>query len=121
MSAWVMEGTTKAIELNKHLGGLINKKPSELTELFDSIPHEVLYIFYQLSDDSKIQKIIQTYFSHWKMVKPFTNGTDLQTLGIKPGPIYRKILKNLRDLWLNGSISNVDQELIVLDELIKSS
>jgi len=121
MSAKVMEGCAKAIELKNHLDGLLDKKPSELTEIFDSIPHEVLYIFYQLSDDQKIKEIIQTYFSHWKMVKPFTSGTDLQSLGIKPGPIYRKILKKLRELWLDGSISNVDQESLVLDELIKSS
>ncbi len=121
MSAKVMEGCAKAIELKNHLDGLLDKKPSELTEIFDSIPHEVLYIFYQLSDNQKIKEIIQTYFSHWKMVKPFTSGTDLQSLGIKPGPIYRKILKKLRELWLDGSISNVDQESLVLDELIKSS
>ncbi|NTW44994.1 MAG: CCA tRNA nucleotidyltransferase [Anaerolineaceae bacterium] len=121
MSARVMEGSAKAIELKKHLDGLINKKPSEITEIFDCIPHEILYIFYQLSDDLNIKEIIQTYFSHWKRVKPFTNGIDLQNLGIKPGPIYRKILKNLRDFWLDGSISNVEQEIIVLDELVKSS
>ncbi len=121
MSARVMEGCAKAIEFKNHSDKLFNLRPSELTEIFDSIPHEVLYIFYQLSDDPKIKENIQTYFSHWKMVKPFTSGTDLQNLGIKPGPIYRMILKKLRDLWLDGSISNVDQEIIVLDELIKSS
>ena len=121
MSARVMEGITKAIEFKKYLAGLIYKKPSELTEIFDSIPQEVLYIYYQLADDPKIKEIIQTYFSHWKLVKPFTSGTDLLTLGIKPGPIYRNILKSLRDLWLDGSVTNIDQESIVLNELIKFS
>jgi len=121
MPAGVMTGCAKAIDFQINLDGLIDKKPSELTEYFNTIPYEVLYIFYQLSNNQSIKEMIHTYFSHWRMVKPFTNGTDLQTLGIKPGPVYRQILKKLRDLWLDGSISNVDQEAIVLDELIKSS
>jgi len=121
MSSTIIEGCEKAIEMNLHFYDLVDKQPSEISAFLTSIPNEVLYIIHEISKELKVKDVLEKYVTHWQLVKPFTNGTDLQALGIKPGPVYRKILNQLRDLWLDGSISNVEQELIILDELIKTS
>ena len=121
MSSKITEGCVKATEMDSHFYNLVDKQPSEISAFLTSIPNEVIYIFHEISNEQKIKEVLEKYVTHWQLVKPFTNGTDLQTLGIKPGPVYRKILNQLRDLWLDGLISNVDQELIILDELIKTS
>jgi len=121
MSSKIIEGCEKATEMVRHFYNLVDKRPSEISAFLTSIPIEVLYIFHEISNEQEIKEVLEKYVTHWQLVKPFTNGTDLQALGVKPGPEYRKILNQLRDLWLDGSISNVDQELLTLEELIKSS
>jgi tRNA nucleotidyltransferase (CCA-adding enzyme) len=121
LSSKVMVACEKAIFLRDSLAGLIGKKPSEITALLSPIPNEVIYILHEISNDERIKAILNDYVTHWQMVKPFTNGADLQALGIKPGPIYQKILNKLKNLWLDGAISNVDQELLVLEEWLKST
>jgi tRNA nucleotidyltransferase (CCA-adding enzyme) len=62
--------------------------------------------------------LIHKYISHWKKVKPFTSGEDLQKLGITPGPIYKKILSRLRKAWLDEEILSIEHENILLDEVL---
>jgi tRNA nucleotidyltransferase (CCA-adding enzyme) len=71
-----------------------------------------------VSEDIKIKEIIEKYITHWKKVKPFTNGEELRKIGIPPGPTYKNILSRLRKAWLDGEILTVEHEHILLDEVL---
>ncbi len=79
-----------------------------------------MFILYHSIDDPRITDLIVQYISHWKKVKPFTSGEDLQKLGITPGPIYKEILSRLRKAWLDEEIRSVEHENILLDEVLTS-
>lgn len=42
---------------------------------------------------------------------PLLTGADLQRLAIKPGPIYREILVQVRDAQLNGQLATTEQAI----------
>ena len=48
--------------------------------------------------------------------KPSTNGNDLQLLGIKPGPKYRKAMNLVWQARYNGQVSNAREEMEYLDK-----
>ena len=118
--AIVTESSIQAQQSLKVIHKYVNKKPSEITEYFDTLSPYVLFILYHSIDDPRITGLIDQYISHWKKVKPFTSGEDLQKLGITPGPIYKKILSRLRKAWLDEEIRSVEHENILLDEVITS-
>ncbi len=118
--AIVTESSLKAQQSIKMIFKLVNRKPSEITEYLDSLSPYILFILYHTIDDYKISELIYQYISHWKKVKPFTSGEDLQKLGITPGPIYKKILARLRKAWLDEEILSIEHENILLDEVLAS-
>jgi hypothetical protein len=42
----------------------------------------------------------------------------LQALGLPPSPLYRTILKALRDAWLDGNIQTAEEEETLLGKLL---
>ena len=117
--AIVLEGSLKIKEAEKVLPTLIDQKISKITSYFDTLPNPVLFILYHFTSEAEIQENIMKYMTHWRLVKPFTSGNELQARGIKPGPIYKSILEKLRTAWLDGNIHNVEQELLLLENLIE--
>jgi len=53
-------------------------------------------------------------------VKPSLNGTDLKALGLKPGPIYKKILDRLLEARLNGEAKTKADERELAKKLAKA-
>ena len=117
--AVVLESSIKLREAIPILPTLKNKNISEITAFLDSLPNHVLFIFYNTTTDTQLRDLIIQYVTHWKLVKPFTNGIDLQARGIKPGPIYKSILEKLRNAWLDGNINRVEEEVLLLEHLIE--
>jgi tRNA nucleotidyltransferase (CCA-adding enzyme) len=116
--AVVTESSFKAQQSLNMIFKLVNWKPSEITDYLDSLSPHVLFILYHTIEDHQISELIHKYISHWKKVKPFTSGEDLQKLGITPGPIYKKILSRLRKAWLDEEILSIEHENILLDEVL---
>jgi len=44
------------------------------------------------------------------------NGYDLINLGLKPGPIFKKILQEIEDLYLEGKVKNREEALTYVKE-----
>jgi len=118
--AIITESSIRAQQSLASIYQLIDKKPSDITEYLDTLTPHVLFILYHTLDDRRISDLIYKYVSHWKKVKPFTSGEDLQRLGITPGPIYKEILSRLRKAWLNEEIISVEHENILLDQVLAS-
>ncbi len=118
--AIISDSAIKTQRALKTIPQYIDKKPSEITDYFDSLTQHILFIIFKTCEDERIKNIIFKYIDHWKKVKPITTGEDLRKMGIPPGPTYKTILSRLRKAWLNQEILNVDQEHILLDEVITS-
>jgi tRNA nucleotidyltransferase (CCA-adding enzyme) len=51
-------------------------------------------------------------------MRPALTGDDLKRMGIKPGPVYRRILSKLLEARLNGTVNDEDDERTLVQSLI---
>ena len=59
------------------------------------------------------------YLQAKDMVKVEIDGHDLKALGIKPGPVYSKILNELYRMKLNGAITSREEETALVHKFLK--
>jgi hypothetical protein len=45
-------------------------------------------------------------------------GDDLKALGLKPGPLFGRLLSELRDAWLDGKVKTREEEEALLAKLL---
>ena len=53
-------------------------------------------------------------------MKPQLTGNDLKALGLRPGPVFGRILESLRDARLDGEVSSEDGERHLAAQLVQS-
>ena len=101
------------------LPDLPSLKPDQVYNLLIDLPDPVLYCAYILNPTPECKQTILNFMAYLKHVDPQTDGKKLQSLGIKPGPIYKQIIDQLRSAWLNGLVTSPEKELQLLETLIK--
>ncbi len=82
-------------------------------------PHteEALVFFYNDSDDPYIRHYIAYYLLKLRNIQLRITGNDLQEMGIKPGPVYKRILENVLKAKVLGRIYDRDGELQYAENL----
>ena len=93
--------------------------PSNLYYNLHDKPNELLMIIlFEKSKDALVKKRIEKYLTEYKKTAVFLSGKDLTDLGMKPGPIYAKILKLIFYLQMNGILDNRNKQLAFLKRLL---
>jgi tRNA nucleotidyltransferase (CCA-adding enzyme) len=88
--------------------------PVAVYEQFRSLNLETILFLMAISKDRRKQKVISHYLTELRNVKPILRGIDLKKMGIQPGPVYTKILKELLEDRLRGHLlSREDEEAFV--------
>jgi tRNA nucleotidyltransferase (CCA-adding enzyme) len=108
-----------ACRLWKDLPWVANARLSQIANRLDEVPALAIYANFLAARDDKICGNFQAYLSRRGRIAPKITGDDLRTLGLAPGPIYKRILSAIRDAWLDGKIDTIEQEEAYLNELIK--
>ena len=96
------------------------ESPSQVVSRLDEYSSLAIYANYLICEDKQVREILKTYTIDWKHVFPRIDGHDLRDLGLPPGPIYRKILTDLRSAWLDGKITTKEQEITFLQDMISN-
>ena len=92
-------------------------KPSETYRALADLPNEGLVLLVAKARSKDIARLVSAYVTTQQYVKPSLNGTDLKALGIKPGPIYKKILDRLLEARLNGEVKTKADERKLVKKL----
>jgi tRNA nucleotidyltransferase (CCA-adding enzyme) len=107
----VGEMITKGIAQSKDiLNKLPLNNPVSLYHLLNGVNLEVLLFSMAQSKNKQKQKAISQYLIELRKIKPILKGNDLQKIGIKPGPVYSKLLSELLDEKLSGRLKNKEDE-----------
>lgn len=114
----VAQPSLKANKAFRQYPEFLGKQPSVITAFLDTLSEEVLLVFHEVINDQSLNHSINQYISSWSKMKPTTTGDDLRSLGITPGPVYKEILSELRDAWINGLINSPETEQDYLDHLL---
>lgn len=104
-----------------HRGGvsLARLRPSKATALLDRYPQLAVYTV-SLVVKGKPRRILHEYLAEWKDMRPLSTGHDLKELGLPPGPVYKSILRALRDAWIDGEVRDAEGERRLLQSLVAS-
>lgn len=100
------------------LPNLVDARPSIVVDRLEDVPKLSLYAVYLACEQPSQRHILYEYMARWRKVTPSVTGHDLRERGLPPGPIYRHILKTLRDAWLDGKVNSLQEEHGLLEELL---
>ncbi|MEW6406290.1 MAG: CBS domain-containing protein, partial [Chloroflexota bacterium] len=103
------------------LPDLVDQKPSAITARLAKIPALAIYGIHHATDNPKARQILEDYTKKWRSISPHTTGHELRSLGLPPGPIYKQILDDLRNAWLDGEVTTAKEERRLLKKLIRKA
>ena len=83
------------------------------------LPDEVLLFLLAKSGSEAVKRQLSAFFTTYQHVKPTMTGTDLQALGVRPGPIYTTIFSRLLAGRLNGELTSEADERALVMQMIK--
>jgi tRNA nucleotidyltransferase (CCA-adding enzyme) len=108
----------QANRLWHELPELPERNPSEVTTRLDEVDPLAIYAVNLANDRSDVEEVITKYATRWRLIEPSISGHDLRAMSVTPGPVYKEILKALRDAWLDGKITSRDEEAQLLETLL---
>jgi tRNA nucleotidyltransferase (CCA-adding enzyme) len=95
-------------------------RPSRRVGLLDPHPETALIATWiALADEAGARHALDDYLARLRFVHPRVDGHTLRGLGLPPGPIYARLLAELRAGWLDGEISSEAEERQRLTRLLK--
>lgn len=94
-------------------------KPAETYRTLLGLADEVLLILIGRTKSESVKRQISAYLTAYQHSKPSLTGEDLKKMGLKPGPLYRKILDRLLDARLNGEVASEADERALAKKIAK--
>jgi tRNA nucleotidyltransferase (CCA-adding enzyme) len=118
----MMEQILDAASLGQVMPEMANKaKASEFTALLDECRQmAVAASWLALQGEEKARDVIDRYLSTWRFMEPKTDGETLRSMGLPPGPSYRRILSALRAAWIDGEVQSKAEEEAILQRLVET-
>jgi len=95
-------------------------RPAETYRVLVGLSDETLLFLMAKTKSESVNRHIAAYLTTHRHVKPALTGTDLNALGLKPGPIFKKILSQLLDARLNGEVQTGADERALVKRIIKT-
>ena len=116
----IREGRFNSYALLRRLAKRPPLKPAETYRTLLGLADEVLLILIAKTKSESVKRQISAYLTTYQHVKPSLTGEDLKKLGLKPGPLYRKILDRLLDARLNGEVKSEADERDLAKKIAKA-
>lgn len=92
--------------------------PSAVVKLLEPLDEVAWLAAWAAAPDAVAREQIACFAREWRFVKPTLDGRAIRALtGLKPGPIYGKLLAALRRAWLDGDIDTPEAEEALLRRL----
>jgi tRNA nucleotidyltransferase (CCA-adding enzyme) len=93
-------------------------RPSALYRLLEPYPGRVLATAWTATNSRRLRERLSRYWTDWRLVETEIGGGDLKAMGLKPGPLFGRLLEDLRDARLDGKVSTREQEAALLQKLL---
>ncbi|RMG97747.1 MAG: CBS domain-containing protein, partial [Chloroflexi bacterium] len=91
---------------------------SEVAALLRPYPARVLLAVRAAFGEDKPSDWIEAYYREWQWVKTAVTGDDLRAMGLKPGPLYGRLLNHLLAARLDGEVQTEAEEKELLNKLL---
>jgi tRNA nucleotidyltransferase (CCA-adding enzyme) len=95
--------------------------PSAVYRLLKRYYVEAIVAAWLYSGSQTISARVESYLNKYRYVNPALDGTDLQRLGIQPGPRMGRMLETLREAKIDGQLSTREEEEALVRRLLGES
>jgi tRNA nucleotidyltransferase (CCA-adding enzyme) len=94
-------------------------KPSEAYRLLAALPDEGLILLAAKARSPKVKRVLTAHLTTYQHVNASLTGRDLNAMGLKPGPLYKKVLDRLLAARLNGEVKTDAEERALAKRLAR--
>ena len=96
--------------------GLLNREIDALLHQFSS---QALMVFWLCTDSERIRERLWRYETGLRRVRPVVDGAYLKGLGLRPSPLFSKLLRAVRGALLDGEIHTDEEEKALVARLLE--
>jgi len=93
---------------------------SQVASFLEHLPVETLLLTYALAEDDFVKRYLEQYITELRFVQPELDGSVLKEMGLKPGPLYRKIIERLKQAVLDGEVRGMREELKFVENYLSN-
>jgi tRNA nucleotidyltransferase (CCA-adding enzyme) len=90
---------------------------SDLYRLLHDLPMELLLHLMARTTLDDVRRVISTFVTHLRVVDCLLTGRDLKKLGVPEGPLYSRILEEVKAARLNGQARTREDELRIVEKV----
>ncbi len=115
--------TVEDLERLQHIRGSLSKLdesclPSLIDRLLSGVSDRILLAAWAAASTDVARRQIVDFACRIRHIQPVTDGTALIARGLQPGPMFKRILQDLRAAWLDGAVQTPAEEETHLQRLL---
>jgi tRNA nucleotidyltransferase (CCA-adding enzyme) len=76
-------------------------------------------VFWLCTCSQRVRDRLRLYETQLRHVRPVVNGEYLKTLGLKPSPLFSRLLNAVRDARLDGELDTAEEEKALIAHLLR--
>ncbi len=120
LTARLIERIKLTAQLRELLPMVHQLKPSQITQTLAGYPELVIQtVIFSNEDQGQVQPL-REYLDTYRQMRAYTTGEDLKARGLPPSPRYELILSELNAAWLDGKVNSYEEEVALLEQLLKA-
>jgi len=96
------------------------RRPSSIYETLYPYPSRLLAVAWIATERANTRAKLLAFQTVYRHVEVALNGDDLKEMGLRPGPLFGRLLRALRDARLDGQIATRKEEKALLQRLLKA-
>jgi tRNA nucleotidyltransferase (CCA-adding enzyme) len=90
----------------------------EIYRLLKQSSSEARLVQWLATGSEKVRQRLWRYETQLRHVEPLVDGEYLKSLGLKPSPLFSRLLKSVRDARLDGQVQTLEDEKALIDRLL---
>ncbi len=94
------------------------RQPSRICHLLEPYPARLLAVGWVADRRAGVRARLTAFQTRYRHVTPILTGEDLKAMGLRPGPLFGRLLTALRDARLDGKIATREEEEALVREMV---
>jgi tRNA nucleotidyltransferase (CCA-adding enzyme) len=97
------------------------RQPSAIYHLLKHYSGPAIFVLWIATDLEPVRERLELHHRKLRFVEPEIDGEYLKTMGLRPSPLFGQILSALRDARLDGEVTSLEEEKVLVEELLARS
>ncbi len=94
------------------------RQPSAIYRLLKPYSGPAIFVLWVATNSEPVRERLELHHRTLRFVEPEIDGEHLKALGLKPSPLFGRILSDLRDARLDGEVSSLEEEEALVEKVL---